>query len=132
MAVPKISTTVATIKSVIFCLKGQFTVSVTNVAKVLTPQKWRICAISVVARAKGGTGSPTQTLDLLIGATSLLTAPMDLAAVGAGTRVDGALAALVPLNVPQGSEIHLDLVSSGGSSPTLDDLTVQIDYVGLD
>jgi hypothetical protein len=131
MSVPKISIAVARVQSLVIPLKGQWTVSVAQIVKFVAPQAMHVLAISVVARVKGGTIS-TMTFDVqLANGTSLLTTPLDMNAAS-GTRIDGVLNTTYSDNVPAQSELHVDLVVNAGAGPTLDDVSLQIDYVPID
>jgi hypothetical protein len=131
MAVPTIAIAVARVQSLVIPLKGQFTVSVAKIASFITPQKLHVLAISAVARVKGGTIS-VMTFDVQLAAhTSLLTAALDMNAAS-GTRIDGTLNPTYSSEVAKGVELHVDLVVNAGSNPTLDDVSLQIDYVPID
>lgn len=132
MSAPNVSSTITVIRPIAILIAGQSGASAAAVATVRMPQKCQVVAVSAIARAKGGTHGTT-TLDAKNGSTSIVSAVLDLN-VAAGTRVDGTV---VKNTGDLGSvfdkddELVIDLVMSGGSSPTLDDITVQVDVAPL-
>lgn len=131
MAITKqgVNTAVGKVLSLIFPLQGQFTASITGKLKFQAPQGMAILGVSAVARAKGGTQG-TSTIDVLAAGTSVLTGAIDISGT-AGTIVAGVLTT-APTKVAKDTAIQVNLVVSGGSSPTLDDITLQIDYLPID
>lgn len=100
--------------------------------KCRMPETGKIVGVTMNVAGKGGTHS-TSTLDVLKSTTSLLAATFDVAAAVAGTPVDkegSALAAAADV-VAKDAELRITLAESGGTSPTTQGLTVQIDYVPL-
>jgi len=104
-----------------FHLQGQFTGDVTAAARLKLPFKARVLGVSAAARASGGT-SPTLTVDVKEGGTTILTAPVAVTA-GAVAEASVADAALA-----DEAELTVDL-AIGGSSPTWDDIDVLITLV---
>ncbi len=126
MAAPTISPAVGAVQTQTFFLDVQLTTTdITALVKFLTPQKIKVLACSVVARAKGGTHAAT-VFDFKAGSNAL--ASIDLAAVAAGTRADGTVSSTYAV-VAKGVEISVDFTETGGTLPTLDDVTLQIDYI---
>jgi hypothetical protein len=103
-----------------------------NRQKLRMPQTGKVVGITLNVGAKGGTHS-VSTLDVQVGGTSLLVALFDVAGLTAGTPVDkeGAALAAAAAIVAKDGEIDLIWAQSGGSSPTFQDATVQIDYIPL-
>jgi hypothetical protein len=103
-----------------------------NRQKLRMPQKGQVTGITLNVGAKGGTHS-TSTLDVQAGGASLLTALIDVAGLTAGTPVDkeGAALSAAAASVAKDAEIDLIWAQSGGTSPTFQDATVQIDYIPL-
>lgn len=100
--------------------------------KIAMPEKGKIIAITANVAAKGGTPG-TDTLDVLAGATSLLAATFNLNTIVAGTPVEKVGAALSSAADSVAADTVLSLVTaqSGGTSPTVAGLDVQIDYIPL-
>ena len=98
-------------------LSRQFTATTANAAAFKLPFPVKLCGVSATARASGGT-SPTLTVDVKAGASSLLSAPV---AVTAGTVAEGTVAGTGA--VPDETVVSVDL-AIGGTTPTWDDLTV--------
>lgn len=128
MAAPTISPAVGIVQSKVFFLDSQLTTTdLTAVVKFLTPQKIKVLACSVVARAKGGTHAAT-VFDFKQGSSVI--SSIDVAAVAAGTRADGTVSATYAV-VAKGVEISVDFTETGGTTPTLDDVSLQIDYIAV-
>ncbi len=100
-------------------ISGQYTATTAAVAKFKSPFPFQVVHISATARAAGGT-SPTLTVDVKQGSTSLLTAPIS---VTAGTVSDGTLA--TSPSIPDEANVSVDL-TIGGTTPTWNDITVLI------
>lgn len=88
------------------------------------PQNIQVLGFSVVARAKGGTHAST-VFDLMAGAT--LVASVNLTAVAAGAV--GEAATIASENVAADTLLTVNFTETGGTTPTLDDVSVQIDYI---
>lgn len=139
MARPGYSTAVkggATVKSITYTVAqlGALVAYAAGSLKFRMPEKGQIIGVTANVAAGGGTHS-TSTLDVSNAGTSLLVAPFDVAAMvaAAGTVVDkeGSALAAGAASVAKDAEIRLTAAESGGTSPTVRGLTVQIDYVPL-
>lgn len=100
--------------------------------KLRMPEKGTIVGITLNVGARGGTHN-TSTIDVLNGTTSLLAAVFNVATLTPGTPVDKegtALAAGVG-SVAKDAELRITSAESGGTSPTVTAVTVQIDYIPL-
>ena len=99
----------------------QITASVTAIFRFKMPAKATLIGVSASARASGGT-TPTLTVDLLETGVSVLSAPIAVTAgaVAEGTITDKELAdeAVMTVNL-----------AVTGTTPTWDDITVQIDML---
>lgn len=128
MAAPTISPAVGIVQSKVFFLDSQLTTTdLTAVVKFNAPQKIKVLACSVVSRAKGGTHAAT-VFDFKQGSSVI--SSIDVAAVAAGTRADGTIVAAQAV-VAKGVEISVDFTETGGTTPTLDDVSLQIDYIAV-
>lgn len=105
---------------VIINIEGQRTATVAAVCKFKTPAPWKILGVSATARASGGT-TPTLTVDVLAGATptSILSSAIS---VTAGTISEGTIATE---DIADETAVQINL-TIGGTSPTWDDITVQL------
>ena len=94
------------------------------------PESGKIIGIDLSVGARGGTHS-TSTVDVLEGATSLLAAVFDVAALTPLTAVakEGAALAAAADVVAKDAEINITAAESGGTNPTWGRVNVQIDYV---
>jgi hypothetical protein len=104
-------------------ISGQYTATTTSAAKFTLPFKAKLIGVSAFARASGGT-TPTLTVDLKLGATSVLSTPINLTA---GTVTEGAI---TTATLPDESSMGVDL-TIGGTSPTWNDMTVLITVVRI-
>jgi hypothetical protein len=97
-------------------ISGQYTTSTTSVAKFALPFPAKLLSVTATARASGGT-SPTLTVDVKEGGTSVLSAPVSITAgtVATATVSDSALADEASMTV--------DLAITG-TNPTWNDITV--------
>ena len=91
--------------------------------KFLLPFKAKVVGISASARASGGT-TPTLTVDVLNGATTMLSAPISLTA---GTPAEGTVTVA---NHADESTINVNFAITG-TSPTWNDITVILILVRL-
>lgn len=100
--------------------------------KLRMPEKGKIIGITLNVGQRGGTHA-TSTVQVQNGATSLLGAAFDVAALTPGTPVDkeGTDLAAAADSVAKDSELRVVVAVTGGTSPTWADVTVQIDYVAL-
>lgn len=96
----------------------QFTATTAAAAKFTMPFGVRVLGVSATARASGGT-SPTLTVDVLAGGTTILSAPI---AITAGTVSEGTVSTAA---VADEAAVTVDF-TIGGTSPTWDDITVLI------
>lgn len=106
-----------------FHVSGQYTASTTAVIKLTLPFKAKLIGVSATARASGGT-SPTLTVDLKQGGTTVLSAPI---AVTAGTVAEGTI---TTATLTDESTITVDLAITG-TSPTWNDITILLTLVRL-
>lgn len=127
MAVANISAAVAPVQTVYLSCRPQLTATVAALFKWRAAQGGRILGVSAEMRAKGGTHATT-TLTIKRGADTVGT--IDLAALAAGTRAE--VASPANTKIANGDEITVDLTVTGGTSPTIDDLRVQVDYIAQD
>ena len=99
-----------------FHISGQYTATTAAVVKFAMPQPCTLIGAGATARASGGT-TPTLTVDVLEGGTTVLSAPISITAgtYSEGTITDSAIAdeATVTVNL-----------TIGGTSPTWNDITV--------
>lgn len=102
-------------------LPGQYTASVTAVARIKLPFEAKVLGVSASARASGGT-TPTLTVDVLDDGTTILSAPI---AVTAGAVAEGTLAAPT---IADESVITVNL-AIGGTTPTWDDVDLLITLI---
>lgn len=108
------------IQIVPFHISGQYTATTASVVKFQLPFKAQVLGISATARASGGT-TPTLTVDVAEGGTSILSAPI---AITAGTVSEGTL---TDTSLADESAITVDLAITG-TSPTWNDITVLITF----
>lgn len=104
---------------------------VAGTAKVKMPESGQIIGIDLNVGGRGGTFA-TGTVDVLSGATSLLTAVFDVAAMTPGTAVVKEAAAFSATGlavVAKDATLSVTAAVSGGSSPTWGRANVQIDYL---
>lgn len=121
------------VKSLVLTLAGMtLEAFASRTFKLRMPEQGKVVGVTMNVAAKGGTHS-TSTIDVQEGSTSLLASTFDVAGATAGTPVDkegsGVAAAADP--VAKDAEIRIVCTESGGTSPTVAGLTVQIDYVPL-
>lgn len=106
----------AAIVVVPFHISGQYIATTTGVVKFLLPFRAKVIGVSASARASGGT-TPTLTVDVLNGATTMLAAPI---ALTAGTPAQGTVTVA---NHADESTINVNFAITG-TSPTWNDITV--------
>ena len=104
-----------------FHISGQYTATTTGVVKFALPFPAKLVGVSTTARASGGT-TPTLTVDVKEGGTTVLSAPISVTAgtVSEGTVTDSALADEASMTVD---------LTIGGTSPTWNDITVLLTVV---
>lgn len=105
------------------CIAGQRTATAAEVFNIKMPFTMKLLQVQATARASGGS-SPTLTVDVQKGTTSVLDDPI---AITAGTVSEGTLDA-DEVDIADETEVTVDL-TIGGSSPTWDDISVTL--VGL-
>lgn len=131
MAAPTIATAIGKYQTFILTF-ASLTTNDANVGRFRLPQKARIMRIGASARAKSA-GLFAFTLMVEGGGTNLLDAAMDLAAVAAGTFVEGTLTASAQASaLANETEITVDVDAHTGGGETASDVTVQIDYLPED
>lgn len=106
-----------------FHVSGQYTADTTAVIKVTLPFKAKLIGVSATARASGGT-TPTLTVDLLQGGTTVLSAPI---AITAGTVAEGTV---TTATLTDEASITVNLVITG-TTPTWNDITILLTLVRL-
>jgi ABC-type microcin C transport system permease subunit YejB len=120
------------VKSLIVSLHGMGLIAFAALTrKIALPESGVIQAITLNVAAVGGTYS-TATVDVLSGASSLVTNKFDVAALTPGTPVEKLAADLTTAGkavVAKDAVISIVTAVSGGSSPTWQGADIQIDYV---
>jgi hypothetical protein len=111
------------VEMITFHVSGQYTATTAGVAKWLQPFKAKLIGFSASARASGGT-SPTLTVDLKQGGTTMLSAPVSLTA---GTPAEGTLASST---IADEATMTVDF-TIGGTSPTWNDITIIVTVARL-
>lgn len=101
------------------------TTDLVAMGKFVAPMPIKVVAFSVVARAKGGTHAAS-LFELKVGSTVI--ASQDMVAVAAGTVADGTVVAAAA-DIAKGAALQLDFTETGGTTPTLDDVSIQVDYI---
>jgi hypothetical protein len=104
-------------------IAGQRTATTAAVVKFTLPFKAKLIGVSATARASGGT-TPTLTVDLQMGGTTVLSAPISITA---GTVAEGTVATAT---LTDESAITVDLAITG-TTPTWDDITILVTLVRL-
>lgn len=106
-----------------FHVSGQYTATTTGVVKFLLPFKAKVIGVSANARASGGT-TPTLTVDVLNGATTMLSAPISITA---GTPAEGTITVA---NHADESTINVNFAITG-TTPTWNDITIILTLVRI-
>jgi hypothetical protein len=101
-----------------------------NLRQWKVQQNIRILEVSAVARAKSA-GLLALEISVEDDGTDLTTAPMDIGAVAAGTRVTGTLTDTAGVRVAKDSVITID-AGAPTATETASDVDVQIDYMAED
>lgn len=118
-AMPSVATPVY---PVLIHLSGQWTTSSAAVVNFRMPYPAHVLYASVITQAKGGTqGTSTMTCK---NASNAFTNAMDISGT-AGTVVEATLVSAYQ-NIAKDTVVSCDLVISGGSSPTIDNITVTL------
>ncbi len=115
-ATPNVAVGAGQVMVLPFHISGQYTATTAAVVRFAMPQACNLIGAGAAARASGGT-SPTLTVDVLEGGTTVLSAPISVTAgsFSEGTISDSAIAdeSVVTVNL-----------TIGGTSPTWNDITV--------
>lgn len=111
------------VETVPFFIAGQRTTTTAAVVKFKLPFKAKLIGVTATARASGGT-TPTLTVDLQMGGTTVLSAPISITA---GTVAEGTI---TTATLTDESTITVDL-AIGGTNPTWDDITILVTLVRL-
>lgn len=114
---------VVNVSPVAITLSGQRTATVASVASIKVPAKMKLIGVSATARASGGT-SPTLTVDVKAGTTSVLSAPF---AVTAGAVSEGSIATSA---IADETVMNIDLAITG-TNPTWDDISILLTLIPL-
>lgn len=104
-----------------FHISGQYTTTTTAVVRFALPFPAKLVGVGASARASGGT-TPTLTVDLKAGGTTVISAPIS---VTAGAYAEGTVATSA---LADEAAITVDL-TIGGTSPTWNDIVVFITVV---
>lgn len=117
-AVPNVSVGAGQVVVIPFHISGQYTATTNSVIKFNMPFPCTILGVGATARASGGT-SPTLTVDLLKGGTTVLASAISITA---GTYSEGTISTSA---VADEAVMTVNL-TIGGTSPTWNDITVLI------
>lgn len=100
--------------------------------KMRIPANLKVIGVTANAGQKGGTFGTT-AIDVQVGGVTILTTTIDAAAAVAGTPVDreGSGLAAGAASVAKDAILSVVVTTSGGTSPTWADVTVQIDAIPL-
>lgn len=109
------------VETIPFHISGQYTATTASVVKFALPFPAKLIGVSATARASGGT-SPTLTVDVKSGGTTVLSAPIS---VTAGTVAEGTI---TTSTLADEATITADL-TIGGTSPTWNDITLLLTVV---
>ena len=104
-------------------IAGQRTATVASVASIKVPAKMKLIGVSATARASGGT-TPTLTVDVKAGTTSVLSAPF---AVTAGAVSE---ATITTSTIADETVVNIDLAITG-TNPTWDDISVLLTLIPI-
>lgn len=111
----------ADVEVIAFHISGQYTTTTAGVVKFALPFPAKLVGVSTTARASGGT-SPTLTVDVKAGGTTVLSAPIS---VTAGTVAEGTI---TTSTLADEAAITADL-TIGGTTPTWNDITLLLTVV---
>lgn len=117
-ATPNVAVGAGQVVVIPFHISGQYTATTANVVKFNMPFPAYVLGVGTTARASGGT-TPTLTVDVKSGGTTILSAPISVTAL---TYSEGTV---TTSNIPDETAITVDL-TIGGTSPTWNDITVLI------
>jgi hypothetical protein len=134
MSRPAVARAVGGVMSRDFHFTGAVTVTggITGLLKTIIGQSARILGVTLQYRAKGGTHVAT-AVDVKVGGTSILAATFDVDATAAGTlmHAEGTGLAAGAASVAKDATLQVDVTEAGGTTPTITDMTLQIDYLPL-
>ena len=102
---------------VVIPIMGQYTSSRTGIVKFTAPSGYRVVNATATARASSGT-TPTLTVDLKSGSTSMFSTPVAVTAGAIATAVLGTAP-----NIADESTVSVDL-AIGGTTPVWEDITL--------
>ena len=117
-ATPNVAVGAGQVVVIPFHISGQYTATTASVVKFNVPFPAYVLGVGTTARASGGT-TPTLTVDVKSGGTSILSAPIS---VTAGTYAEGTV---TTTNLADEAVITVDLTITG-TSPTWNDITLLI------
>lgn len=120
-ATPNYSAAVPGVVVIPFHISGQYTATTASVVRFAIPFKASLVGVGASARASGGT-SPTLTVDVKAGGTTLLSAPIS---VTAGAYAEGTITTAA---IADEAAVTIDLAITG-TSPTWNDITVFLTLV---
>ncbi len=98
---------------------GAYT-STTTPIKFKVPWPYRVMSISTYVGTGNTTGTPTYTIDVKQGSTSLLSTPISIATASIATVVDGTLA--TSPNIDDEATVSL-IFTLGGDTPSISNVT---------
>ena len=125
MTTPNLSIAIPGVVLLPLHLPGQYTASVTAVARLKLPFAARVLGVSAAARDSGGT-SPTLTVDIEDDGESILTSAVSVTeGAVAQASIDAAKAVIA-----DESELTVDLAITG-TTPTWDDVDVLLTLVRI-
>lgn len=118
---PNLSVAVPGVFVMPFHVSGQYTATTTAVVRFALPFPAQLVSAQASARASGGT-TPTLTVDVKAGGTTVLSAPFAVTAgaVSFGTITTSALADEAAMTVD---------LTIGGTSPTWNDIVIVLTFV---
>ncbi|MCC7487628.1 MAG: hypothetical protein IT529_21850 [Burkholderiales bacterium] len=120
-ATPNVTPGAGQVVVIPFHISGQYTATTAAVVRFAMPFPCDVLGVGAAARASGGT-SPTLTVDVLAGGTTILSAPI---AVTAGAYAEGTVTTTA---IADEAAMTVTL-TIGGTSPTWNDITVLITVV---
>lgn len=120
-ATPNLSIAIPGVQMIAFHISGQYTATTAAVVRFNLPFAATLIGAQASARASGGT-SPTLTVDVKAGGSTVLSAPIT---VTAGAVAEGTI---TTATLADEAAITVDL-TIGGTSPTWNDITVVLTIV---
>lgn len=130
MAAPTVSIAVGKVQTFLMHFESLAAVAA-NIGRFRLPQSARIMRIAASARAKTA-GLAAFSLMAESDGVNLLSGVMDLAAVAAGTFVEGTLTDTAGVKLAKEAEVTIDVDAHTAGGETASDVTVQIDYLPED